>query len=78
MHQSSDSFPIIQGKKKDEEAAEDFSVNKFLSLNDDPSRKGHVFCTDATDLDDPGPIMRKVMRIAAERPGGEWQSKRTK
>ena len=62
---------ILTGEVRTEEAAKDFIINKFFSLNDDPSRKVFVFCTDATDMNDFGPIMRKIMRIAVGRSEGE-------
>lgn len=71
-------FPDYIGEDKDVEAAKAFFVNKFLSLNDDPSRKVHVFCTDVTDSDDFSPVMRNIMRIAAERPEGEEKIQKTK
>ena len=71
-------FPDYTGEDEDFEAAKDFFVNKFLSLNCYPGREVHVFCTDVTDSDDFRPVLRDIMRIAAEKPEGEGKIQRTK
>ena len=53
--------PDYTGQDDDWEAAKDFLVDKFVSLDECKDRDIRVFCTNATDKDDIGPILRTIM-----------------
>ena len=63
IHQSSikEYWPDYTGQDDDWEAAKEFFVDMFVSMERCKDRDIHVFCTNATDTDDIGPILRTIM-----------------
>ncbi len=63
-------FPDYLGAPEDGEATKNFIVAKFLELLHDKDRKSHVLYTNATEVENPHPILPKILSIALNHPLG--------